>query len=503
MKHLLWALLCIVFPLVNLSALVIEVPGDQATVQAGINAATDGDTVLVHPGMYAENLVINGTSLVLASEYLYSNDPADIEQTVLSGNLDGSVVTLSGSYTGHVLITGFTVRNGTAEHGGGICVSPDGDCHLDIVANTFTANTALQGGALYLTGASVDVLDNTFSDNDTYEGTDSAGGAICVASGTAAVERNTFTLNIAVLYGGAICVLDSTEGVIIRNNDLRNNYSWYAGGGICCRNSLCAIVNNLFIDNQAKGPGGAAWLGEDGQYMVANNTVSENYALHGGAVAFDSGAQAEVVGNIFWADTGTTGGAEVSITDSQILFSWCDIQEGDTAFLLGNDAYYQYGDCLQEPPQFVGDGSWQLMLTSPCVNAGEPDTTGCYLPAYDLAGNPRLRSGRIDMGCYEYQSNAVHGNEAVRGSLRAWPNPFNPSTSISFSLAQPAAVRLAVYNVRGQCVRTLLHAPCEAGEHSPVWDGRDDTGRPAGSGVYFFRLQEGGAVSTTRAVMVK
>jgi hypothetical protein len=138
-----------------------------------------------------------------------------------------------------------------------------------------------------------------------------------VASGTAAVERNTFTLNIAVLYGGAICVLDSTEGVIIRNNDLRNNYSWYAGGGICCRNSLCAIVNNLFIDNQAKGPGGAAWLGEDGQYMVANNTVSENYALHGGAVAFDSGAQAEVVGNIFWADTGTNGGAEVSITDSQ------------------------------------------------------------------------------------------------------------------------------------------------------------------------------------------
>jgi hypothetical protein len=106
------------------------------------------------------------------------------------------------------------------------------------------------------------------------------------------------------------------------------------------------------------------------------------------------------------------------------------------------------------------------------------------------------------MGCYEYQSNAVHGNEAVRGSLRAWPNPFNPSTSISFSLAQPRSAAGRVQRPR-QCVRTLLNAPCEAGEHSAVWDGRDDTGRPAGSGVYFFRLQEGGAVSTTRAVMVK
>jgi len=77
-----------------------------------------------------------------------------------------------------------------------------------------------------------------------------------------------------------------------------------------------------------------------------------------------------------------------------------------------------------------------------------------------------------------------------------YPNPFNPKTAISYQLSptgQAAAsrVELAVYNLLGQKVRTLVQARQPAGRYEVTWDGRDDTGREVGSGVYIYRLRAG------------
>ncbi len=72
-----------------------------------------------------------------------------------------------------------------------------------------------------------------------------------------------------------------------------------------------------------------------------------------------------------------------------------------------------------------------------------------------------------------------------------YPNPFNPTTAIEFSLAEAALVRLVVYNSLGQPVRQLLDQTLEAGGHRAMWDGRDGRGRPQASGVYFCRLRSG------------
>lgn len=71
----------------------------------------------------------------------------------------------------------------------------------------------------------------------------------------------------------------------------------------------------------------------------------------------------------------------------------------------------------------------------------------------------------------------------------ATPNPFNPSTVISFDLEHSASARLWIVNSLGQTVRTLLDGTVEAGQHSVHWDGRDDQGRGVAAGVYFHRLQ--------------
>lgn len=88
-------------------------------------------------------------------------------------------------------------------------------------------------------------------------------------------------------------------------------------------------------------------------------------------------------------------------------------------------------------------------------------------------------------------------------TLGAYPNPFNPATDISFSLPQSDQVELAVYDIAGRLVKSLVRGPMEAGNHSIHWDGRDDHGQGLASGVYFSRLQVGEVVRTDRLVLMK
>jgi hypothetical protein len=89
------------------------------------------------------------------------------------------------------------------------------------------------------------------------------------------------------------------------------------------------------------------------------------------------------------------------------------------------------------------------------------------------------------------------------GLAQNFPNPFNPSTTIRFSLEEASHVRLAVYNVAGQEIRTLMDASCGQGSHSVVWDGRDAHGRSVTSGVYLYRLAAGERVAIRKMVLAK
>ncbi len=84
-----------------------------------------------------------------------------------------------------------------------------------------------------------------------------------------------------------------------------------------------------------------------------------------------------------------------------------------------------------------------------------------------------------------------------------YPNPFNPSTEISFALKADGQVRLSVYNVLGQQVRTLIDEYMPAGNHSITWDGRSSDGSPASSGIYFYRIQANDYVDTRKMTLLK
>ncbi len=95
---------------------------------------------------------------------------------------------------------------------------------------------------------------------------------------------------------------------------------------------------------------------------------------------------------------------------------------------------------------------------------------------------------------------------AADGALRLdpnRPNPFNPQTTLSFSLPIDGEARLAVYDVAGRHIATLVDGPLVAGEHTASWDGRRDDGTPVASGTYVARLEAGGEERTFKVVLAK
>ncbi|MEN6444473.1 MAG: S8 family serine peptidase [Candidatus Cloacimonas sp.] len=85
----------------------------------------------------------------------------------------------------------------------------------------------------------------------------------------------------------------------------------------------------------------------------------------------------------------------------------------------------------------------------------------------------------------------------------AYPNPFNPETTISFTLSTPDFTELEVYNQKGQKVKTLFSGNLESGNHKFVWNGQDDKGNGVSSGLYFYRMKSGKYSSTKKMILMK
>ncbi len=84
-----------------------------------------------------------------------------------------------------------------------------------------------------------------------------------------------------------------------------------------------------------------------------------------------------------------------------------------------------------------------------------------------------------------------------------YPNPFNPTTNISFSVSSKSMVQIAIYNVKGQRIKTLCSEILDKGEHDIIWDGKDENNNPVTSGIYFCKMKNGSIVLTNKMVLMK
>ena len=124
----------------------------------------------------------------------------------------------------------------------------------------------------------------------------------------------------------------------------------------------------------------------------------------------------------------------------------------------------------------------------------EPDRTYFYkIAALDALGSEEW------LGVAE----ATAGGPVLLSVRRPRPNPFDRQVALSFTLPRASAVRLTIRDVQGRRVRELLSSNFPAGEHGARWDGKDDRGRRAATGIYFATLDAGGTLVRTRLALLR
>ena len=110
---------------------------------------------------------------------------------------------------------------------------------------------------------------------------------------------------------------------------------------------------------------------------------------------------------------------------------------------------------------------------------------------------------RIITGTATDNEDEIDAVPPVNALYPNFPNPFNPETNINFSLGKAGAVRLEIYNLKGQLVKTLVNSELIRGSHNLVWNGRDNSGREVSSGVYLYRLQTDNFSRTMKMMLMK
>jgi hypothetical protein len=159
--------------------------------------------------------------------------------------------------------------------------------------------------------------------------------------------------------------------------------------------------------------------------------------------------------------------------DTPIEFS---LVTGPKSFRVSNSGVVSW----TPKPNQVGSNHVEIQATN---------AAGSDVQAFDVVVNARTGHRTADASV-----TALYGNE---------PNPFNPTTTIEYSVHEPMRVTLRIYDVTGKLVRTLIDEPQEAGVFHVVWDGRDNAGNNMSSGVYFYQLKGTGIVETRKMVLMK
>ena len=177
--------------------------------------------------------------------------------------------------------------------------------------------------------------------------------------------------------------------------------------------------------------------------------------------------------------------------------------------LIGTDPLFSGNDPTL--PSFYCLFSDDVNGYSPAIDAGSMDPAilpaGYTIPEFDAFGFKRVYGSGIDIGCYESQG--YTGNEEELSpsvgnlQLANYPNPFNPSTTISYSVPSNGDVSLNIYNAKGQWINTLVSEHKNKGNYQVVWQGKDSNGNSVASGLYLTRLVSGGKSLSNKMLLLK
>ncbi len=513
--------------------------GDYFTIQDGINNANTGDTVLVYPGNYIEIVDFTGKDIVVASLFLTTLDTSYITQTIIDGNQENyQLVRFTNGETESARLIGFTITNASEPSGKSDKSNSQGlGIHINGSSPVIESNRIINnsyndwyytGGGIVIENSSAKIINNIINNNEmAYHG----GGIYINNSINVHIENNSIDSNMVnsgygVSFGAGIHI-DSSYHITIRNNSICNNYNNFGygsgiyisqsdhikilnnnisenitrrdGGGIyTIFSSDINIIGNLLYNNHAKLFGGGIYC-ENSEMLIANNTVCFNeaedpYSKGGGIYCLNSNPN--IFNTILFSNTAVTSGNQVFLNaNSDPNFFYSNIEGGISAFGLADTVVYNglYENNIEIEPQFIlsGDHPYNLDFTSPCINAGNPDTIGLFIPEVDLAGNMRIVQDTIDIGAYENQltSNITYSNKS--GNILVFPNPATDKLTIRIPEKQFQKGWVTVNDIKGNPVLKIqIENPLQ--EYDLYFLPR---------GIYIMKITSGEFITTEKIIL--
>lgn len=354
------------------------VPDRHATIQEAIDAAEDGDIVVVAPGTYREwGINFRGKEIALTSTN--PGDQSVVKNTEVDAAGKGSVLVFESGEGRDAVLCGLTISNGRSREGGGIrCTNGSSPT---IVRNLIIRNIATHydtgGGGILVRGGAPAIISNMLLRNRT-EGQYCDGAAILLGRSHATVSGNIIQNNWTEGRYSQGSVAISGGDILMSNNVIAQNRSESSGtGGIHCGGATLKLFHNTITGNSGVGGGGAIFIGGAGR--PSNVTV---------------------LNSILWKN-GSRHAVYSKRTAHKVAVSYSNISGGRDA--LGGRATITWGKGnIEADPQFRSPrtGDYRLRSDSPCVNAGR--ATGHSLPATDIQGRQRKAYGAPDLGAYEY-----------------------------------------------------------------------------------------------------
>jgi len=458
--------------------MTLEVPDAFSGIQAAIDYAIDGDTILVAAGTYYENINYSGKDVIIVSE-------SGPEMTIIDGSLEETTTVLIANQESRLaVLDGFTIQNGSGfdkygaasneRYGGGICVRFVSSATL---RNLIVTNNSVPNGP-----------------------EPSAGGGIGVAFESDLLLEDILVHNNTAKHGAGFFSYHAFPE--LNNVTLRNNHAAGSGGGAGFETSTPTINHILVYNNVADQGGGGLFFLKESEAVINQASIYGNngHIGAGGIVAIDDN-NLYLVNSICWENTpgeieSYVYGAPYFWIASHIGIAYSDIQGGESQLWLQPGGLLFYENNLVDSPLFTDpdSGDYSLQETSPCIDAGTSMFVWDRTTLLNLSSD-EYDGSAPDMGAFEHDEVVSISNSLTLPDHYAleqnYPNPFNPTTTILYGLPEAAAVQLTIYDVRGRLVNTLKKECQSAGNYQVLWKGLNDAGIPVSTGVYLCRIQTG------------